>query len=211
MNLRNGRALIVNSSIQKITVILSIGVAITAYGQLSDQEMKAFDSEVQLGGVRTDTYRSEKDRKRFERMEINTFQSEDDIVNYDMTRFRMRIVVELMDRNKNTYLVQFMGNAPGDRDSEYAGEDYWNLFMAHGELERLKVSAHYVQYGIMDEDQFVVLVEDKNKVDAMLERVRDRTTVLFSETVYLRHYYLYEDRAIGTTESTPVNIRRIKE
>ena len=201
----------VSRSMKKWSVILSVGTAITAFAQLSDQEMRQFDSEVQIGGVRTDTYRSDKDRKRFERMEINTFQSEDDNESYDMTRFRIRIVVELTDRNKNTYLVQFTGNAPGDRDSDYAGEDYWKLFMAHGDLERLRVTAHYVQYGIMDGERFVVLTEDKSKVDEMLERVRARTTVLFPETVYLRHYYLYNDRVIGTTESTPVNIRRVKE
>ncbi|WP_372794081.1 hypothetical protein [Pontiella sp.] len=192
-------------------VLLCIGTAFMAFGRLTDRQLRQFESEVEIAGVRMDTYRSNKDRKRFERLEINTFQSEDDIDNYDMTRFRMRIVAELTDRDKHTYLIQFDGRAPGDRDSEYTGEDYWNLFIAHGDFERLKVTAHYIQYGIMDGDKFVVLAEDKNKVDEMLGRVRDRTTVLFPGTVYLRHYYIYNDAGLGTSESNPVNIRRLNE
>lgn len=198
---------------KKISVLFFtvVGVGPIASGQLSDAELRAFESEVEIAGARSTTYRRDEDRKQFERLEINTFQSEDDIDDYDMTRFRMRIVAELTDRNKNTYLVRFTGNAPGERDSEYAGEDYWNLLMAHEDLERLKVTAHYVQYGIMNGSEFVVLAEEKDKVDAMLARVRARTTKVFQGSVYLRHYYLYNDRVLGTTESSPVNVRRIKE
>jgi hypothetical protein len=181
------------------------------FSELSKDELKQFKSELEIAGVRVETWKSE-DRNRYERLEVNTIQSDDDPFNYDMSRFRIRMVVELTDRQKNTYLVQFTGNAPADRDSEYLGEDYWRLYMAHEEFDRLKVTAHYIQYGIMDDETFVPLAEDKDNVDEMLERVRKRETVLFPGKVYVRHYYIYNDMTFGGgAESTPVNVRRIKE
>ena len=181
-----------------------------AVGELTDDELKQFKREFEIAGVRDDTWRSE-DRKKYERIEVNTFQFEDDPENYDMTRFRMRLVVELTDKQKNTYLVQFTGNAPEYYDSEYRGEDYWNLDMEHGDFDGLKVSAHLIQFGIMDGETFISLAEDKDNVDDMLERVRQRETVLFPGKVYLRHYYMYDDSGSGLTESAPVNIKLVKE
>ena len=197
----------------KIYLLLVIFTAshITTFGQLKEDELKQFKRDFEIADVRVDTWKSDEDRAKFERLEVNTFQNEDDPVNYDMTRFRMRLVVELTDKDKKTYLVQFTGNAPGEYDSEYMGEDYWNLFMAHGDLERLKVSGYMIQYGIMDGDTFIPLAEEEKGSEKMLEGVRNRTTVLFQGKIYLRHYYMYVDSGSGPTESTPVNIRRIKE
>ncbi len=196
----------------KKVLFLSVFCAsqLLVFGELTDKELKQFKSELEIAGVRADTWKNA-DRSKSELLEVNTFQSEDDPDNYDMSRFRMRLVVELTDTEKNTYLVQYTGNAPEERDSEYQGEDYWKLYMAHGEFERLKISAYIVQFGIMDGETFVSLAEDESKSKDMLERVRQRTTVLFPGKVYLRHYYMYNDTGLGSTESTPVNIRRIKE
>ncbi len=181
-----------------------------AFGELTEKELKQFKSNLEIGGVRADTWKSE-DREKFELLEVNTFQSEDDPLNYEMNRFRLRLVVELTDKQGNTYLVKFAGNAPADYDSEYQGEDYWGLYMAHGDLERLKISGYVVQYGLMDGETFIPLAEDEDDAEEMLERVRNRTTKLFPGKVDLRHYYMFEDSNEGVTESIPVKIRRVKE
>jgi hypothetical protein len=181
------------------------------FGELSLRELKQFESDLEIGDVREETWRNE-DREKYEVLAINTYQSDSDPDNYDMSRFRMRIVVELTDKQKKTWLVKFTGNAPEERDSEYMGEDYWKLYMAHGDLERPEISGYIIQYGIMDDETFVVLSLEEKNADGMLERVRARTTVLFQGKLYLRHYYLYNDRTFGGgAESTPVNVRRIEE
>jgi hypothetical protein len=197
----------------KRVLFLSVLIAgvLPVLGELSDRELKQFKSDLEIGSIRDETRRNE-EREKYEVLAINTFQSDGDPDNYDMSRFRMRIVAELTDKQKNTYLVKFTGNASEERDSEYLGEDYWNLYMAHGDLERPKISGYIVQYGIMDGEAFVVLAQEENNAEEILERVREGKTVLFQGKVYLRHYYLYNDRTFGGgAESTPVNIRQIKE
>lgn len=185
-----------------------LAVCLPVSGKLTDKELKQFKSNVEIAGIRVSTWKN-REREKSERMEINTFQSEDDPVDYDMSRFRMRMVVELTDRYKKTYLVRFTGAAPEDYDSEYQGEDYWILSMAYGRFERLKVSAYAIQFGIMDDETFVPLAEAEDHSEDMRERVRTRTTTLFPGKVYLRHYYMYDDSSEGVTESVPKNIRAI--
>jgi hypothetical protein len=193
-----------------LLLVVFLATHLHAFGELTAKELKQFKSELEIGGARTSTWKGD-DRKKSELLEVNTFQSEDDPLTYDMSRFQMRLVVELTDKNSNTYLAKFIGNAPESYDSEYQGEDYWKFYMAHGEYERLKITGYVVQYGIMDGETFVSLAEDESKSDKMLERVREQTTTLFSGKVYLRHYYMYIDSGIGLTESTPVNIRAVKK
>ncbi|NNJ71097.1 MAG: hypothetical protein HKP10_07415 [Kiritimatiellales bacterium] len=180
-----------------------------AFGGLTDDELKQFKSNLEIGGVRTDTEKD--DGKKLERLEVNTYQNEDDPLTYEMSRFRLRLIVELTDKDKNTYLVKFTGNAPEDFDSEYQGEDYWNLYMEHGDFDRLKISGYIVQYGIMDGETFVPLADDEDDAEEMLERVRQRTTALFPGKFYLRHYYMYDDPSEGVRESVPKKINSVKE
>lgn len=199
-----------NTKISHLLLTALLVSLLPAFGGLSESELKHFRSNLEIGGVRSDTWKNE-DRKKYELLEVNTFQSEDDLLNYDMSRFRMRLAVELTDAEKNTYLVKFTGNAPGHYDSEYQGEDYWSLYMEYGELDRLKVSGYVVQYGIMDEGSFVPLVEEQDDAVEMRDRVRKGETRLFPGKVYLRHHYMYDDSNEGVTESSPANISSVTE
>lgn len=181
-----------------------------ASGELTKDELDRFDARLKIGGIRTDRWRSE-DREEYELLQVNTLQNQEDPLNYDMSRFRIRIAVEVTDRDKNTYLVKFTGNAPESYHADYTGEDTWRLYMAHGDLGRLKITGYAVQYGIMDGETFVPLAEDEDDASEMLERVRQQETILFSGKVYLRHIHIYDDRSRGDTESVPVNIRPVKE
>jgi hypothetical protein len=198
--------------IMKVYLLLAVMIVwhLPAVGVLTEDELDLFDKRLQIAAIRTDDWKNE-DREKYEVLEVNTVQSQDDPRNYDMKRFRIRMAVELTDQEKNTYLVQVTGNAPDSYNLDYKGEDYWKLYMAHGDLGRLKITGYAVQYGIMDGEEFVPLAENEDDADEMLERVRQQTTVLFPGRLYLRHYYIYDDSNEGDTESVPVNIRLVKE
>lgn len=181
-----------------------------AFGELTEDQRAQLERFVKIGGVRLDSWKND-DREKYEVLEVNTFQSQDDPRRYDMSRFRMRLAVELTDQQKNTYLVKFTGNAPEDYNSDYNGEDYWKLYMAHGDLGRLKISGYVIQYGFMDGETFVVLAGEEDDSEKILERVRQKTTRLFPGKVYFRHYYMYDDSNEGDKESTEMNIRLVNE
>lgn len=175
-----------------------------ARGELNREQLSRLE-EVEIVEVRDDTVKNE-EREKFEILEINTFQNEDD----DGSGFQMRVIVELTDKQKEKYLVQFQGMRPGGLDSEYTGEDYWTLSMAYGELERLKVTGYLVQYGFVDEGHFKLVAEKDDDSEDMLEGVRAGTTHLFPGKVRLRHHYMFNDDSEGEQESSPENIRKMK-
>jgi len=183
---------------------------VCTFGELTEEELEGFEDRLRIADIREDDWESE-DREEYELLQVYTLQNQEDPLNYDMSRFRIRLAVEVTDKEKNTYLVKFTGNSPGGYNSDYAGEDYWNLYMAHGDLGRLKITGYAVQYGIMDGEIFVPLASEEEDADEMLERVRQGTTLLFTNKVYLRHYYIYDDSNEGDTESVPSNIRAVKE
>jgi hypothetical protein len=182
---------------------------LVAFGEFDEKELKHFKKNVEIAGVHEDTYKND-DREKSETLEVNTFQDSDDPLEFDMSLFRIHFVVELTDKQKNTYLVQFKGKPSADYDSEYQGEDYWTLYMPHGDIERLKISGYMVRYGIMDDDTFVLLAEEEDHSEKMREGVINRTTHLFPGTVRLRHYYMYDDSNDGVTESIPANVKKVK-
>jgi len=196
----------------KIYLLLVVFFAshLLAFGELTKDELDRFESNVKIAEVRTDSWKSD-DREKYEVLEVSTFQSQDDPQQYDMSRFQIRLVVELTDNQKNTYLVKFTGNAPEDYNSDYKGEDYWRLYMAHGDLGRFKITGYAIQYGFMDDENFVPLAAEEDDSEKMLERARAQTTCLFSEKLHLWHYYIYDDSSEGDTESPEVNIRLVKE
>lgn len=196
----------------KIYLLLAVLFAshLLAFGELTDKDLKQFESNLEIGGVRITSWKND-DREKYEVLQVNTLQSQDDPRQYDMSKFRVRLAVELTDSQKNTYLVKFTGNAPEDYNSDYNGEDYWKLYMAHGDLGRIKISGYVVEYGFMDGETFVVLAVDEDDSEKMQARVQQQTTQLFPGKVYLRHYYMYDDSSEGDTESTEMTIKRVKE
>lgn len=176
-----------------------------AVGEISKDAMKRLE-ETEIAGVSVDTDKNEA-REKLEVLEVNTFQFEDD--EGEGEGFRMRVVVELKDKAKNLYLVDFTGDRPGDLDVEYLGEDYWKLIMPHGELKQVKVTAYAVQYGFMDEDEFILLAEEYDDVKT-LEELTDRTTNSLPGKIRFKHYYMYDDIDLGETESLSRTLREVK-
>jgi hypothetical protein len=78
-------------------------------------------------------------------------------------------------------------------------------------MERLKISGFAVQYGIMDEDTFLPLAAEEDDYEDMMAGITNRTTRIFTNQYYLRHYHIYDDPIEGSTESIPVNVRAVRQ
>ncbi len=187
-----------------LCIVIFFASCLISSGELTAKELKRLSKSVEIAGTRTQTWRNE-NREKFEILQINTFQDQD-----DTTGFRIRFVVELTDNKKNRYLVKLTADAPEGYDSEYQGEDYWDLRMAHGEIGRPRVTGFAVQYGIMDGETFVPLVEEFDDVKTV-DELTQRTPTPFPNQVRLWHYYMFEDQLDGSTESTPSNVKVVKE
>lgn len=186
-----------------VLTALMVLSSLVASGELTKKELKQLE-DLEVAGVRENTEKDD-DRNKIEVLEINTFQSEDD----QGDGFRIQIAVELVDKQKNLYIAQFKGNRPGGINSEYTGEDYWLLYMPHGELERLKVSAYAIHYGFMDGEEFRVFAEEFDGVKTM-DELLERTSTPYPGKVRLKHYYMYDDSSRGETESISQSVRNIK-
>ena len=139
-------------------------------------------------------------------MEISTFQNED-----DTEGFRLKLPLRLRISKKKTYLAEYKGRQPTDFDSEFLGEGVWQFLMPHGELERFKITAYAIQFGIMDEaaNRFVVCAEEYDDVETYNE-LTARTTNALPGTVTLKYFYMFEDPTEGEIESIPSRARAIK-
>lgn len=196
-----------------MAVLMSFAVAfsVCAREKMTDAEKKAEEErkaredriedlidekEIEIAGVDGDTVRDDDTREKIAVLEINTFQNED-----EQTGFRIHILVELKDKEKNTYFIEYMATQTENLDSEYTGEDYWRLRIPYGDFKKLDFEAYAVHYGVMDDGEFLPLVENYDDVDSM-DEIRERTTTPFPGKVTLRHSYMYEDSENGEDESS---------
>jgi len=109
-----------------LTAILFTSCLISA-AELSKNEMKRL-RDVSIGGTRIDDWRND-DREEFLVLEISIAHAPEDPREFDMSRFRVRLAVELTDKQKNKYVVQFTGSPTPDYPYEYLGEDFWKFYM----------------------------------------------------------------------------------
>lgn len=184
-----------------IVGLLLLGCAV-GYGDISEDDFDRLE-DMEIAGVRDDTEKDD-DRNKIEVLEVNTFQNLDD----QGTGFRLHTVIILKDKAKNLYRVNFKGNRPDNIDSEYTGEDYWFVYMPHGELERLSVDAFVVQYGFMDGEEFVLFAEDTDGVKTM-EEILAIEAQDFPSKVRMKHYYMYEEDEDGEVESISTSVREV--
>jgi len=187
-----------------LLLIVFFACRVLSFGELSEKEIKQLKRDVQIAGVRDSTQRTE-DRKKIEILQVNTFQNQD-----DSSIYRIRLAVELRDKEKKKYIAEFTGDSSGDYDSEYEGEDYWELYMPYEDLEGLNVTAYAVQYGVMDGETFLPLAEVQKNYEKMMDGIAKETTSLFPTKVILFHYYMYDDSTDGSTESISQRVKAVK-
>ena len=176
-----------------LSVMLVAG-CLAAFGEIDEKEMKRLKRYVRVDSVNDSTFRN-KDREKIAILKFNTSQDERDKEGY-----RVRVTVELTDKSKDSYYAQLMRNQ-AEVSSEYLGQDRWEFHVPHGELERPKVSAYVVEYGLMDEETFVPLAVEMDDVDSAEELI-ERCKARIDKGVKMKHGYLYRDDANGTQEES---------
>lgn len=152
---------------------------------LAEEDLERMKNDVEIAEVR-DYDREMEDRTQARVLEVNTFQSEDDI-----SGFRIQLAVEVADENGRLYFVEFRGDQGSGLDPEYTGEDYWELLFPYGDLRKLSVSGYCIQYGVMNGDVFVPMVEKKHNGDS-LEVLKSRGAE-FPGKVELWHSHRFLD------------------
>lgn len=162
----------------------------------TEKELKMLRRDTEIESVRSMRVKS-KDRQRSEMVEINTFRDQD-----QQTGFQLYALVEVTDREKESYLIEYRANQ-AEVDSEFTGEEYYELIIPNGEGGKLKVTAYAIQYGITDEEgTFVLLAEEYDDVDTIAE-LKERTAQVYPIETTMKHYHMYgngnEEESIRST------------
>ena len=147
--------------------------SLSVHGMLSDDELREMERLVKIDGVRDSEEGSDEQRRHELRID---FSSETE----GMSGIYIRVAVELTDRKtKQVYRVEEMGKF-GDllaiHHDDYQGEGRWELHMPCGELDKLKVTAYVVQFGVIDADAFVPLQTECDHVgsyDELMDRAAE--------------------------------------
>ena len=144
------------------------------------------EKKVKIGGVKDDTIRNEADEK-IESLKFYTNQYEDD----DLT-YRVRVTIELTDKEKNIYYAQLQ-RGQGSLPDDYTGEDTWEFQVPHGTLDKPKMSAYAIEYGFFKDGQFVPVVAEFDDVDSA-EEITERATAGRADMQITEHTYKYRDQ-----------------
>lgn len=163
--------------------------------ELTEKEKEKIEDKTNIGSVNDNTVRGDDDEKS-EVLKFHTYQEENDVEKYE---FRMRVTVELTDKKKNTVFVQFT-KEQGAVDSEYTGQDNWKFSVPHGGLEKPKLTAYVVQYGVLNEGEFVVILEETKRVKS-LEELTERSPTRHESKMTAQHQYTYRDGKGGDIQS----------
>lgn len=108
-------------------------------------------------------------------LKFHTYQDERDS-QYD---FRIRVTVELTDKEEKIYAGQLL-SPQGGVPKEYTGEDDWEFQISHGELDRPKMTAYAIEYGIFQQKTFIPVAAELKKAesaDKIMKRSSGRVPV----------------------------------
>jgi hypothetical protein len=113
--------------------------------------------------------------------------------------FRIRFLCEIMDPLGNVWLMDFAGNQD-DTDEEYVGTDEWQVFVPLDKFGDSTVSAYVLQYGIMNDGEFIPFAEKSMNAESA-EELMARTSTSFRQKFLVRHRYDYLDEDGEDTQS----------
>lgn len=181
-----------------ITMVLLV-CCLASYGAELPAELaklqKKLASSVKIGTVNSDTVRNDNNEK-IEVFKFHTYQDERD----KNLIFRVRVTVEMMDKSGSSCFAQ-LNREQGPLHQEYTGEDDWEFQIPHGSMDRPKVTAYAIQYGILEDGVFIPVVEKLSKVDSV-DEITKRTACRAEFTKTL-HYYWYRNLDEEIVSSNP--------
>ena len=177
-----------------LLLVFCMGCFLAVGAEISEDELERLERSVKIGSVNDDTIENEADEE-FIQLKFYTYQNEDDSDEYT---FRLRVTIELTDKQKNSYFAQ-MAREQGSLDTEYTGEDNWEFLLPIGDLNRPKVTAYVIQYGILVDAEFIVLAEETDDVDTVEELTERSPTRLEpqNKNAVIKHQYKFRDSDEG--------------
>ncbi len=181
-------------------VLLFLACRLASYGAELSPELEKLKEKlsgtVKIGSVNNDMIRDDDDKK-FEVFKFHTYQDERD---KNLT-FRLRVTIEMTDKSEQTCFAQF-AREQGPLHEEYTGEDDWEFRIPHGDLNKLKVTAYAIQYGILEGDLFIPVAEKLWKVDAVDEiTARTSCRAEFSKKSHIYWYRNTDDEVVSSGEN----------
>ncbi len=179
-------------------VILAAGCLLSYGAERSDELVelqKKLAVSVKIGTVNSDTVRNDSNEK-LEVFKFHTYQDERD----KGLNFRVRVTVEMTDKSGSSCFAQ-LNREQGPLHEEYTGEDDWEFYIPHGSMERPKVTAYAIQYGILEDGSFIPVVEKLSKVDSV-DEITKRTSCRAEFTKTL-HSYKYRNLDEEIVSSNP--------
>lgn len=134
-----------------LAALIFCSVCLTSFGAESsgDELIDRLQKRVKIGGIGESTARTDAGEKVLN-LKFHTYQDERDS-DYD---FRLRVTVELTDKENKTYAAQLQ-SSQGGVPSGYTGQDDWAFQVSLGELDKPKVTAYAIEYGILRNKEFV--------------------------------------------------------
>lgn len=154
---------------------------------------KELSGKVKITSINESTLRDK--NEKWEVFKFGTYQDEDSKLLY-----RVRVTIELTDKEGATYFAQ-LAREQGPVHPDYTGEDRWEFHIPHNKLDRLKITAYAIQYGVFEEGVFVPVAEVFSKVKSAEEitaRTKERIDVSKST-----HSYSYRETDGEVSTSTP--------
>lgn len=148
------------------------------------EELKEeLEDKVAIGSVEDNTVKNDAGEK----MEVIRFYTNRD-ENCD-TRFRMRVTVEIEDKEGNTYFASLTEPHTGSGD-DFTGKEKWEFEIPHGDLKRPKLSAYAIQSGVRHNGTFIPIAEEMDDVDSE-EEIRERSSnrIDMKCSTHLTYYY----------------------
>lgn len=175
-----------------MVMLVFLAGCFVAVGALTEDQKEDLEDSVKIGGVNDDTIEDDNDTK-FEQLTFYTYQDEDSVEDYT---FYIKVTVELTEKkSKKSYYAQF-ARKQGDVDTEYTGQDNWDFTVAYGDLKKPKITAYVIQYGIIEDKEFIVLTEEMDDVDS-LEELTTRSPDRLEQKPRILHMYSYRDSVTG--------------
>lgn len=153
----------------KWMLVFLAGCVAISYAVPTEEDIEKLENKIKIVSVNDDT--TEEDDVEYEELSFSTYQDEDSAEEYT---FFMRVTVELTEKKtKKVFYAQASGTQSAV-DSEYNGEDNWKFAVANSELEKPKVTAYVIEYGIVfDNDdgkpEFEKVAVETDDVDTLKE------------------------------------------
>jgi hypothetical protein len=115
-------------------------------------------------------------------------------------KFMTRLLCELACDDGGTWLIEYAGQQ-SKTDEDYVGADEWQIFVKPETFKNCTISAYVLQYGMVNDGEFVPLVEKKKNVESGKELLA-RNLTKFPGKLTVRHSYTSVDDLGEETQSS---------